>query len=128
MSTQPVPRFQVAVRRPVLRYHGGKFRLAPEIIKLFPEHRVYTEVFGGGGSVLMLKPRCYSEIYNDRDGEVVNVFRVLQDTRKAARLWALLQVTPFARDEFLLSYKHSRSDVERARRNNHPQFHGMGIG
>lgn len=127
MSTQPVPRFQVApVRRPVLRYHGGKFRLAPEILKLFPEHRVYTEVFGGGGSVLMLKPRCYSEIYNDRDGEVVNVFRVLQDKKKAARLEALLRVTPFARDEFLLSYKHSRSDVERARRTIIRSFMGWG--
>jgi site-specific DNA-adenine methylase len=65
--------------RPVLRYHGGKFRLAPRLIEIFPPHRVYTEVFGGGASVLFHKPRCYSEIYNDLDGEVVNVFLVLQD-------------------------------------------------
>lgn len=127
MSTQPMPRIQVApVRRPVLRYHGGKFRLAPNLIQLFPEHRVYTEVFGGGGSVLMLKPRCYSEIYNDLDGEVVNVFRVLQDKKKAARLEALLRVTPFAREEFLLSYKHSRSEIERARRTIIRSFMGWG--
>ena len=37
------------VKRPVLRYHGGKWRLAPWIIGNFPEHRVYTEAFGGGG-------------------------------------------------------------------------------
>ena len=122
-----MPRLQVApVRRPVLRYHGGKFRLAPNLIQLFPEHRVYTEVFGGGGSVLMLKPRCYSEIYNDLDGEVVNVFRVLQDKKKAARLEALLRVTPFAREEFLLSYKHSRSEIERARRTIIRSFMGWG--
>lgn len=117
---------QLAVRRPVLRYHGGKFRMAPRLIELFPDHRVYTEAFGGGGSVLMLKPRSYSEIYNDLDGEVVNVFRVLQDRRKAARLEAALRVTPFARAEFELSYKHSRSDVERARRTIIRAFMGWG--
>jgi DNA adenine methylase len=127
MSTHPaLASPQLRVRRPVLRYHGGKFRLAPNLIALFPEHRVYTEVYGGGGSVLMLKPRCYSEIYNDLDGEVVNVFRVLQDRKKAARLEAALRVTPFARAEFELSYKHTRSEVERARRTIIRSFMGFG--
>jgi DNA adenine methylase len=74
--------------RPALRYHGGKFRLAPRLLQLFPPHRVYTEAFGGGASVLMQKPPCYSEIYNDLDGEVVNVFRVLQNPKRAAADWA----------------------------------------
>lgn len=110
----------------MLRYHGGKFRLAPNLIAIFPDHRVYTEAYGGGGSVLMLKPRCYSEIYNDLDGEVVNVFRVLQDRKKAARLEAALRLTPFARAEFELSYKHTRSEVERARRTIIRSFMGWG--
>lgn len=114
------------VRRPVLRYHGGKFRLAPLLLELFPPHRVYTEAYGGGGSVLLQKPRCYSEIYNDMDGEVVNVFRVLQNARKARRLDALLRLTPFARAEFELSYKHTRSEVERARRTIIRSFMGWG--
>jgi len=29
--------------------------------------------------VLLLKPRAYAEVYNDLDGEVVHLFRVLQD-------------------------------------------------
>ncbi|HLJ26611.1 MAG TPA: DNA adenine methylase [Candidatus Angelobacter sp.] len=115
-----------AISRPVLRYHGGKFRLAPLILDLFPPHRVYTEVFGGGASVLMQKPRCYSEIYNDRDGEVVNVFRVLQNPKRAKRLEALLRLTPFARAEFELSYKPTRSEVERARRTIIRSFMGFG--
>lgn len=127
MSTRPsLAAPQLRIRRPVLRYHGGKFRLAPNLLALFPEHRVYTEAYGGGGSVLMLKPRCYSEIYNDLDGEVVNVFRVLQDRKKAARLEAALRVTPFARAEFELSYKHTRSEVERARRTIIRSFMGFG--
>ena len=112
--------------RPVLRYHGGKFRLAPKLVRIFPAHRVYTEVFGGGASVLMHKPRSYSEIYNDLDGEVVNVFRVLQDPRKAQRLERMLRLTPFARREFELGYKPSRNDVERARRTIIRSFMGFG--
>ena len=112
--------------RPVLRYHGGKFRLAPMLLQVFPPHRVYTEAFGGGASVLMRKARSYAEIYNDLDGEVVNVFRVMQDRKKAKRLEELLRVTPFAREEFLLGYKHARSDVERARRTIIRSFMGFG--
>lgn len=114
------------IRRPALRYHGGKFRLAPKLLKIFPPHRVYTEAFGGGGSVLLMKPRCFSEIYNDLDGEVVNVFRVLQNPRTARRLEALLRLTPYARQEFLLSYKPAHSNVERARRTIIRSYQGFG--
>lgn len=114
------------IKRPVLRYHGGKFRLGPRLIEIFPAHRVYTEAYGGGASVLLQKPRSYAEIYNDLDGEVVNVFRVLQDPKKAKRLEALLRITPFARQEFELSYKPIRSEVERARRTIIRSFMGFG--
>ena len=36
------------IKRPVLRYHGGKWMLAPWIIEFMPVHRVYTEPYGGG--------------------------------------------------------------------------------
>lgn len=67
------------IARPVMRYHGGKFKLRKWILSQFPEHRVYVEAFGGAASVLMGKERVYSEVYNDLDGEIVNVFRVLRD-------------------------------------------------
>lgn len=102
--------------RPVLRWHGGKWMLAPWIIANFPSHRVYTEAFGGAASVLLRKQRSYAEVYNDLDGDVVNLFRVLQDATKAARLKELLELTPFARAEFNLAYEPTGDDVESARR------------
>jgi DNA adenine methylase len=104
------------LRRPALRYLGGKWRLAPWIIEHFPPHRIYVEPFGGAASVLLRKPRSYAEIYNDLDGDVVNLFRVLREPRLAARLVSLVQLTPYSRDEFELSYEATNDRVERARR------------
>lgn len=105
---------------------GGKWRLAPWIISCFPEHRVYVEPFGGGGSVLLRKPRCYGEIYNDLDGEVVNLFRVLRDETLAARLVAQIELTPFARAELVGAYELTDEPVERARRLLVLAFQGFG--
>lgn len=112
------------VTRPAIRYHGGKWKLAPWIIEHFPEHRVYTEAFGGGASVLLRKPRSYAEIYNDMDGEVVNLFRVMRDDGQ--KLQNLLELTPFARDEFIDSYLSVPSNLEQARRTVIRSFMGFG--
>lgn len=112
--------------RPVLRWHGGKWKLAPWIIGHFPPHRVYVEPFGGAASILLRKARSYGEVYNDLDSDVVNLFRILQDAEASARLIALLELTPFARDEFNLAYSESDDPVERARRLVIRSFMGMG--
>lgn len=88
------------VVRPLLRYHGGKWRLAPWIISFFPDHRIYTEAYGGAASVLLRKKRSYAEVYNDLDGEIVNLFRVLRNPAQARELIRLVALTPFAREEF----------------------------
>jgi len=110
--------------RPILRYHGGKWILAPWIVGFFPEHRVYVEPFGGAASVLMRKPRSYSEVYNERDGQIVNLFRVCREQPDA--LIRLLAMTPFARDEFALSYEPSDDPIEQARRTVIRSFMGFG--
>lgn len=102
--------------RPVVRYHGSKWRLAPWIMSHFPEHRIYTEVFGGAAGVLIQKPRAYSEVYNDLDGDVVNLFEVLRHPVMRAQLVHDLVVTPYARAEFERAWEPAENPVERARR------------
>lgn len=101
---------------PVMRYFGGKFRLADWIASFFPPHRCYVEPFGGAASVMMTKPKSYAEVYNDLDQDIVNVFRVLRDPDLSARLIEVCRLTPFARAEFDLSYEPSEDPVEQARR------------
>lgn len=113
------------VIRPALRWHGGKWLLAPWIIENLPAHRVYVEPFGGAASVLLRKPRSYAEIYNDLDSDVVNFFRVLRSDR-ATELVEALRLTPFARDEFTDAYDHSPDPVEEARRLVIRSFMGFG--
>lgn len=100
--------------RPLLRWHGGKWRLGPWIIQHLPPHKVYVEPFGGAASVLLQKPRSYGEVYNDLDGEVVNLFRVCREA--PAALTRALVWTPFARADYRASLGPESADpVERAR-------------
>lgn len=111
--------------RPVLRWHGGKWLLAPWIIEHFPPHRVYVEPFGGAASVLLRKPKAYCEVYNDLDGDVVNLFRLLRQS-DADRLVELIRLTPFAREEFVAAYEACDDPLERARRLIVRSFMGFG--
>lgn len=99
--------------RPICRYHGGKWKLADWIISQFPPHRTYVEPFGGAASVLIKKDRCYAEVYNDLAGEIVNLFRVARD--HGDELARRVELTPFARDEFLASYEPTDDPLEQAR-------------
>ncbi len=112
-------------RRPVLRWHGGKWNLAPWILSEMPRHRVYVEPFGGAGSVLIRKPRSYAEVWNDLDGHVVNLFQVLRSDR-ADELVNLLRLTPFASEEFSQAYQPTDCSIERARRLVIRSFMGFG--
>ncbi len=104
------------IRRPALRYHGGKFRLAKWVMRFFPPHRIYTEAFGGAAGVLLQKPRSYGEVYNDLDGNVVALFRCLQQPELRDRLVQAITLTPYARAEFDLAWEPTDDMVERARR------------
>lgn len=100
--------------RPALRYRGSKWLLAKWIISYFPRHECYVEPFGGAAAVLLRKPRSWLEIYNDKDGQVVNYFRVLRE--KTDDLVRAIELTPFAKAEWELSFVEDPDPLEAARR------------
>ncbi len=113
-----------APARPILRYYGGKWRLAPWIVAQFPPHRIYVEPYGGAASVLLRKPRSYAEVYNDMDGEIVNLFRMVRD--RGLELMQACELTPFSRDDFCESFKPAPDPLEQARRTVVRSFMGFG--
>lgn len=102
--------------KPVLRYHGGKFRLAQWIMSMFPQHTCYVEPFGGAAGVLIQKERVYAEVYNDLDSEVANFFAVLRDPDLRAQLIEAVILTPYARVEFEQAWIPTTDRIESARR------------
>jgi DNA adenine methylase len=60
-------------------YIGGKNRLAKRIIEIFPKHTTYVEPFAGGAQVFFHKEPSTVEILSDRDGEIINFFRICQN-------------------------------------------------
>ncbi len=83
-----------------LAYYGGKSKLAPTIVSLFPPHKTYVEPFFGGGSVFFAKPPSAVELINDLDGDLINFFRVARNEKQCAQLRKLHGLTPLSRKEF----------------------------
>lgn len=80
-------------------YFGGKATLCRDIIGLMPAHNVYVEPFGGFASVLLNKrPAAWSEFYNDINGDISTLFKVLRDDFDA--LENLLRFTEYGRAVF----------------------------
>lgn len=98
----------------ILKYPGGKWRIADWIISYFPEHKVYCEPFFGSGAVFFNKQPCYIETINDMNGDIVNLFRVCRDYPE--ELAKAINLTPFARDEFVKCNIPSDNPIEQARR------------
>lgn len=117
MKTYPIPlRDCEKTRRAVLRYLGGKWRLAPWVIAHLPPHRIYVEPFGGAASVLLRKPRSPVEVYNDLDEEIVGIFTVIQNPAQCQALMRRLRRVPYGRVAFEQSFTPSRDPVTRAQR------------
>ena len=100
--------------KPILKYPGAKWRLSNWIIDNMPVHKVYLEPFFGSGAVLFNKAPSGIETVNDLDGNVVNLFRVIRNRPKELR--ELIELTPWARDEYYDSYSKTGDELEDARR------------
>src|SRR5690554_1056987 len=118
-ATEPVRNdwpflLEVSSMKPVLKYPGSKWNIAKWIISFMPPHTTYLEPFFGSGAVFFQKPPSKVEMINDIDGNVVNLFRVIREHPE--ELAALIEMTPWARDEYYASYEKTGDSLEDARR------------
>lgn len=90
-----------APTRPILRYYGSKWKIAPWIISHLPAHVCYVEPYGGGAAVLLRKPAAFIEVYNDLYKQLVLFFKVLRE--RPTDLIHALSLTPHSRAEFVQS-------------------------
>lgn len=86
--------------RSPFRWFGGKFQLASRLVKLFPPHQTYCEVFGGACHVLFRKQPVPVETINDINGELINCFRVIQSPAGLSYLAGQLEWALYSRAEF----------------------------
>lgn len=63
---------------PIIPWIGGKRRLARHILPLFPAHTCYVEPFCGAAALYFMKAPTEVEVLNDINGELVNLYRVVQ--------------------------------------------------
>jgi DNA adenine methylase len=99
---------------PPLKWHGGKYYLAPKIVALMPRHLHYVEPFAGGLAVLLARDPTdqrlwagtdgstggVSEVVNDKSRELTNFWAVLQDVGLFQEWHRRLQCTPLSRREW----------------------------
>lgn len=114
----------------LIPYVGGKHRLANRLAEYIrgTGAEVMVDVFGGSAAVLLAcaKAGFVKRVYNDIDGDLVNLFRVLSDREKRQRLVQMLRWLPPSREVFLADASEYRAAgysfcrvadaVERARR------------
>lgn len=105
--------------RSFLSWVGGKSRLARQIVGMMPAHATYVEVFGGAAWVLFAKPQETSktEVYNDLNGDLYNLFQVVRSRPGAFCRWQDLYL--HSRKQYHRAWERYReggwrSDVERA--------------
>jgi DNA adenine methylase len=96
---------------------GGKSYLSKWLCSFLPEHVCYVEPFAGGAKLLFAKELSPVEILNDVDDNIVNLYRVIQNSEKRQKLINILDETPYARSVFQ-SLKHSKpeNEIEKAAR------------
>ncbi len=108
----------------ILKYPGGKWRISDWIIQHLPAHKVYCEPYFGSGGVFFNKQPSFIETINDISGDIVNLFKVVRE--RPAELAAALELTLWAREEYVNCYEIVGDEVECARRTlvRHHQSYG----
>lgn len=89
---------------PPLKWHGGKHYLASRLVAMMPEHTHYVEPYFGGGAVLLAKdPQGVSEVVNDINWNLTNLWRVLANEQHFVRFARIVEATPFSEPDYRAS-------------------------
>lgn len=96
----------------LVQWVGGKGNQLNDLMPLIPYDHGYCEPFGGGASVLLNRKRSEVEIYNDLNGDVVALFRCMQDRDLFEALQHRLEHTLWSKDEFRLALKTQKAGRE----------------
>ena len=111
---------RVETNKPIAGWYGGKYYHGENIARLIESmpHACYVDVFCGMLSVFLYRKRkTRTEVINDLNGEIVNLFRVVRRWEKP--LGDLLRTMPTSRAEFSKQRALpplSITDIERAAR------------
>jgi DNA adenine methylase len=83
---------------------------------MLPPHNAWVEAFCGSAALTLAKPPAPIEVINDRDDQVVNLFRQLRDNPDA--LCRAVALTPYASEEFEQARSNEKgvTPLEKARR------------
>ena len=92
----------------ILRRLGNKKKIASEIQKHFPPHKIYIEPFFGAGGMFFNKPKAKYNILNDLDSDVFNLFQVV--INKKEELEKAFYMMPIHSD--LLNYWKKNLEVD----------------
>ena len=118
-------KYLVGMQKPyanIIPYYGGKYALLDELlpmIEMVARHNqatTYMEAFGGGGKCIInlgdIDYQFQRKIYNELDGGISRLFRVLQDRDSADRLIDMLADTEFTKEHFYecRNRKHTGED------------------
>jgi len=92
----------------ILRRLGNKKKIAQEIQKYFPPHKIYIEPFFGAGGMFFNKPKAKYNIVNDLDSDVFNLFQVVMNQKE--ELEKAFYLMPIHSD--LLNYWKKNEETE----------------
>ncbi len=99
----------------LMPYYGGKAKMSSYIADMldYRNSKIYVELFGGAGSVILNKIPHDIEIYNELNIGVNTLFNVLKDKEKSIELIdRLMKNSEYSKDCFMdaLRYRNSIED------------------
>lgn len=99
------------MKTPLKRIWNKKV-IAKEIIKLFPPHKIYIELFFGAWWLFFNKPLARYNYLNDINSDVINCYKVMQDKQKKEKLLWLCDYTPLDENIFFEFKKTLLSETD----------------